>query len=101
MRGNTLCFISPLGISCVERVQFYMYIYNVRLSCSSDFSGSYVFTASLDGTIVKWNLQKLTFAQPKIELTNIKSLRSLRMYKDKMLCGKLFISTSDELNTIS
>ncbi|KAL4218124.1 Rab guanyl-nucleotide exchange factor [Mactra antiquata] len=45
-----------------------------------------VYTASLDGTIIKWNKQKLTHSV-EIKLTNIQPLRSLKICNDRLICG--------------
>ncbi|XP_053382269.1 DENN domain-containing protein 3-like isoform X2 [Mercenaria mercenaria] len=47
----------------------------------------FVYTASLDGTIIKWNAQKLSRAKEKIILKSLPSLRSLKVYKDRLICG--------------
>ncbi|XP_060558524.1 DENN domain-containing protein 3-like isoform X2 [Ruditapes philippinarum] len=49
----------------------------------------FVYTASLDGTIVKWNTQKLSRAKEKIKLKNFvnNSLRSMKIYQDRLICG--------------
>ncbi|WAR16692.1 DEND3-like protein [Mya arenaria] len=45
----------------------------------------YVYTASVDGTIIKRNVQKLAHAQEKIKFDNLKNLRTLKIFEDKLV----------------
>ncbi|XP_022325231.2 DENN domain-containing protein 3-like isoform X2 [Crassostrea virginica] len=49
--------------------------------------GRYAFTASINGIIMKWDVQKLTQAQPPIRLENVKDLRSIKYYQNHIWCG--------------
>ncbi|XP_052763483.1 DENN domain-containing protein 3-like isoform X2 [Mya arenaria] len=68
-------------------------------------NGKYVYTASVDGTIIKRNVQKLAHAQEKIKFDNLKNLRTLKIFEDKLVCGSwssILISNAkgDILNTL-
>ncbi|KAK3087290.1 hypothetical protein FSP39_004285, partial [Pinctada imbricata] len=49
--------------------------------------GNYAFTASIDGVIMKWDVQKLTLCQEPIKLAGISDLRSLKYHEDQLWCG--------------
>lgn len=46
----------------------------------------FVYTASLDGNIIKWNSQKLTVIEKK-DISDILELRSLIIHNDRLICG--------------
>ncbi|XP_056012541.1 DENN domain-containing protein 3-like isoform X2 [Ostrea edulis] len=50
-------------------------------------SGRYAFTASINGIIMKWDVQKLTQAQPAIRLEDVRDLRSIKYYQGHIWCG--------------
>lgn len=49
--------------------------------------GRYAFTASINGIIMKWDVQKLTQAQPPIHLENVRDLRSIKYHQEHIWCG--------------
>ncbi|XP_060592550.1 DENN domain-containing protein 3-like [Ruditapes philippinarum] len=44
-----------------------------------------VYTASLDGTIIRWNLQNLAEDRKKINLKT--AITSIKIFKDRLICG--------------
>ncbi|XP_052249982.1 DENN domain-containing protein 3-like isoform X2 [Dreissena polymorpha] len=60
--------------------------------------GKYVYTASLDGTIIKWEVQRLSHAQAVIKHEQFNGLRGLHMYHDRMICHKWSTIFITELN---
>ncbi|BFZ11081.1 hypothetical protein BsWGS_14120 [Bradybaena similaris] len=48
--------------------------------------GRHAYSASVDGTIIRWELQTLR-AVKKIQLSETQSLRSIKLYDNKLWCG--------------
>ncbi|CAG5119297.1 unnamed protein product, partial [Candidula unifasciata] len=58
--------------------------------------GRYIYSGSVDGTILQWELQTLRVIQ-KITLPNVQNLRSLRLYNDRLWCGTWHCITALDL----
>ena len=51
------------------------------------FYNRWAYTAGLDGTILKWDVQRLCQVQ-KIELQDCRGLRAMRIHEEKIVCSK-------------
>jgi len=47
----------------------------------------HVFTASIEGTIIKWSTHKHVHVVEKIHFDNLRNLRAMKMFNDKLVLG--------------